>query len=54
MTLDQAIEKINAAIKTAKLRKQEASFFDDAKNIQELLFAIEYELNPPIKSERKV
>jgi len=54
MTLEQAIQKINQSIETAKLRKNNLDYFDDTKNIRELLFAIEYELNPPIKSERKI
>lgn len=52
MTLDQAIKQIQTAIAAAKQR-QEFGYFDDEKNIKELLMAIEYGLNPPKKSERK-
>lgn len=53
MTLDQAIKQIEAAIAAAKQRA-EVEFFDDKKNIYEMLMAIEYALNPPKKTERKV
>jgi hypothetical protein len=57
MTLEQAIEKINEAIRIARLRKESTSestgYFDDSNNVRELLFAIDYELNPPIKTGRK-
>lgn len=52
MTLDQAIKKIEDAIKAARHR-QEHAMLDETKNVKELLFAIEYALNPPTKTERK-
>ena len=52
MTLDQAIEQIEAAIVAAKNREDE-EFFDSKKNIQEMLMDIEYRLNRPDKTERK-
>lgn len=52
MTLDQAKQKISEAIDAAE-RRREVEHFTDEKNIRELLFAIEYALNPPIKTERK-
>lgn len=52
MTLEQAKQKIAEAIANAETRKQ-IDYFDDERNIKELLFAIEYALNPPIKTERK-
>jgi len=52
MTLDQAIKKIEHAIKVAKYR-QEQAIMSEEKNVREMLFAIEYALNPPAKTERK-
>jgi len=52
MKLDKAIKQIQIAIENAK-KRQEIEHFDDKKNIAELLFDIEYRLNPPIKTERK-
>ena len=55
MTLDQAKTKIMEAIAAAEHRKEEAlSYFNDEKNIQKLLFAIDYALNPPKATKRKV
>ena len=51
MTLDQAIEQLKAAIVAARNRK-DVGFFDDKKNIEELLMDIEYRLNRPDKTER--
>lgn len=53
MTLNEAITKIYDAIEVAKYR-QEKAIMDENKNVKELLFAIEYALNPPVKTERKV
>jgi hypothetical protein len=53
MTLEQAIEKIKAAINAAEHRRNEMNFAED-KNITELHFAIDYALKPPLKTERKV
>lgn len=53
MTLEQAKQKIAEAILAAENRK-EMDHFTDERNIRELLFAIEYALNPPIKTERRV
>lgn len=52
MTLDQAIEQIEAAIVAARNR-EDVEFFDSEENIKELLMDIEYRLNPPDKTERK-
>lgn len=52
LTLEQAEKKILEAISSAKRRK-EIEHFDDEKNIYELLFAIDYALNPPEKTGRK-
>ena len=53
MTLDQAKQKIAEAIAAAE-RRREVEHFSDERNIKELLFAIDYALNPPVKTERKV
>lgn len=53
MTLEQAKKKIYDAIEAAE-RRREIDHFDDQRNIKELLFAIEYALNPPKKTERKI
>lgn len=53
MTLEQAKQKISEAIVAAERRK-EIEHFSDEKNVKELLFAIEYALNPPEKTERKI
>lgn len=53
MNLDQAIKKIENAIKAAKQR-EEFGFMTDENNIKELLLAIKRELNSPKKTERKV
>ena len=52
MKLEKAIEQIQLAIEAAKQRK-EIEHFSDKKNVAELLFDIEYRLNPPAKTERK-
>ena len=52
MTLDQAIEQLEAAIVAARNRES-VEFFDSKKNIKELLMDIEYRLNRPDKTERK-
>ena len=51
MTLDQAIEQIEAAIVAARNR-EDVEFFDSKKNIEEMLMDIEYRLNLPDKTER--
>lgn len=51
MTLDQAIEQIEAAIVAARNR-EDVEFFDSKKNIKEMLMDIEYRLNTPDKTER--
>jgi non-homologous end joining protein Ku len=53
MNLEQAKQKIAEAIDAAERRK-EVEHFTDERNIKELLFAIEYALNPPTKTGRKV
>jgi len=52
MTLDQAIKQVEAAIVAARNR-EDVGFFDDKKNIKEMLMDIEYRLNLPDKTERK-
>jgi len=52
MTLDQAIKQVEAAIVAAKNR-EDVGFFDDKKNIEEMLMDIDYLLNLPDKTERK-
>ena len=51
MTLDQAIEQLEAAIVAARNR-EDVAFFDGEKNIEEMLMDIEYRLNRPDKTER--
>ena len=51
MTLDQAIEQLEAAIVAARNR-EDVEFFDSKKNIQEMFMDIEYRLNRPDKTER--
>lgn len=59
MTLDQAIEQLEAAIEQLKAaivaarNREDVEFFDSKKNIKEMLMDIEYRLNPPDKTERK-
>ena len=51
MTLEKALKQIELAIEAAKQRK-EIEHFSDKKNITELLFDIEYRINPPVKTGR--
>ena len=51
MTLDQAIKQVEATIAAARNR-EDVGFFDDKKNIEEMLMDIEYRLNLPDKTER--
>lgn len=53
MKLEQAINQIQKAIAAAEARKN-IEHFDDQKNIKEMLGDIEFRLNPPVKTERKV